>query len=58
MSPRIIIAVAASLLMLTACTHIGGNKPPAKMLIPENDIVEILTDTYLHRRHAGYHGDE
>jgi hypothetical protein len=47
MSPRIIIAVAASLLMLTACTHIGGNKPPAKMLIPENDIVEILTDTYL-----------
>ncbi|MDF1559964.1 MAG: DUF4296 domain-containing protein [Bacteroidales bacterium] len=47
MSPRKIIAVAASLLMLTACTHSGSNKPPAKMLIPENDMVEILTDTYL-----------
>ena len=33
--------------MLTACGNSNGNKPPARMLIPENDMVEILTDTYL-----------
>ena len=47
MSSRILIAVAASLLMLTACADSGSNKPPARMLISENDMVEILTDTYL-----------
>jgi hypothetical protein len=47
MSPRNIIAVAAAILMLTACGNRDGNKPPAKMLISENDMVEILTDTYL-----------
>lgn len=47
MSPRNIIAVATSLLMLTACGDRGSNKPPAKMLIPESKMVEILTDTYL-----------
>lgn len=47
MSTRHILAVAASLLILTACGDSGGNRPSAKMLIPENDLVEILTDTYL-----------
>ena len=47
MSPRNLIAVAASLLMLTACADSGSNKPPARMLMSENDMVEILTDTYL-----------
>ncbi len=47
MSSRNVIAFAASLLLLTACADSSRNKPPARMLISESDMVEILTDTYL-----------
>ncbi len=47
MSKRTIIILAAAALMLASCGDPGGNKPSRKMLIPEEKLVSILTDTYL-----------
>jgi hypothetical protein len=47
MSRKIIIAAFAAIFMLTACGPAGNNKPERKMLIPEDKLVAILTDTYL-----------
>jgi hypothetical protein len=47
MSRKIIILSVAALFMLMACGPSGNNKPGRKMIIPEDKLVEILTDTYL-----------
>lgn len=47
MSTMRIILVAALVLALASCGDPGGNKPGRKMLIPDDKLVAILTDTYL-----------
>ncbi|MFN2314971.1 MAG: DUF4296 domain-containing protein [Bacteroidales bacterium] len=47
MSTRILITVATLVLALSSCGNQGGNKPGRKMLIPDDKLVAILTDTYL-----------
>ena len=47
MSTRILITVVALVLALTSCSNQSGNKPGRKMLIPDDKLVAILTDTYL-----------
>ncbi len=38
---------AALLLIVASCNNPEGNKPGRKMLIPDDKLVEIITDTYL-----------
>lgn len=47
MSTRILITVFALVLALSSCGNPDGNKPGRKMLIPDDKLVAILTDTYL-----------
>jgi hypothetical protein len=47
MSRKIIMASFAAICMLMACGPSDSNKPDRKMLIPEDKLVAILTDTYL-----------
>jgi hypothetical protein len=47
MSIRSIISAFAIIMIMTACGNTGENKPPRKLLIPEDKLVKILTDTYL-----------
>lgn len=47
MSPARIILFAFVLLSLASCGNSDGNKPGRKMLIPDDKLVAILTDTYL-----------
>ncbi len=41
------MTVATMVLVLSSCGNQGGNKPGRKMLIPDDKLVAILTDTYL-----------
>jgi hypothetical protein len=47
MKRTVIFIVMACLVILAACNSSTGGKPARKFLIPENKLVEILTDTYL-----------
>jgi hypothetical protein len=47
MSAKSIIYFIAVMLMVTSCGNAVGDKPGRKMLIPDDKMVEILTDTYL-----------
>jgi hypothetical protein len=47
MSRKIIILSVAAIVMLAGCGHSDADKPDRKMLIPEDKLVAILTDTYL-----------
>jgi len=47
MSRKIIILSIAAICILAACGPSGAEKPDRNMLIPENKLVDILTDTYL-----------
>jgi len=47
MSTRTILSLAAVILLLSSCGNSGGGKPTRKMLIPDEKLVAILTDTYL-----------
>jgi hypothetical protein len=47
MSRKIIILSVAAVFMLMSCGPSGSNKPERKKLIPEDKLVEVLTDTYL-----------
>lgn len=47
MSTRILITVVALVLALSSCGSPDGNNPGRKMLISDDKLVAILTDTYL-----------
>ena len=47
MSIKKIITLAATAVMLTSCGDPSGNRPSRNMLIPDDKLVSILTDTYL-----------
>jgi hypothetical protein len=47
MKIKIIMAIVTALCMMTTCNPPHSKKPGRKMLIPEDKLVEILTDTYL-----------
>lgn len=47
MSRKTILLFVAAIAMLTACRPENADKPSRKMLIPEDKLVAILTDTYL-----------
>jgi hypothetical protein len=47
MSRKIIILSFTAICMLMACGPSGTKKPERKMLIPDDKLVEVLTDTYL-----------
>jgi hypothetical protein len=47
MSAKQIISFAAMILILSSCGNSGDSKPARKMLIPDEKLVAILTDTYL-----------
>lgn len=47
MKQPVFIIVTACLCILAACNSSHSGKPDRKLLIPENKLVEILTDTYL-----------
>jgi hypothetical protein len=47
MKKTVIAIVSACLYILAACNSSQSGKPDRKLLIPENKLVEILTDTYL-----------
>lgn len=47
MSIKTIIILAAATAILASCGDPSGNKPSRKMLIPDDKLVAILTDTYL-----------
>jgi hypothetical protein len=47
MSARTIFSAFTLIMLMTACGNTGENKPPRKLLIPEDKLVKILTDTYL-----------
>jgi hypothetical protein len=47
MRAKVIIPVASVLIMLVACNFSGVTKPARKMMIPEDKLVKIITDTYL-----------
>jgi hypothetical protein len=42
-----IFSALAVIMIMMACGDTGENKPPGRMIIPEDKLVEILTDTYL-----------
>jgi hypothetical protein len=42
-----IIYALALMLLAASCGNAGGDKPGRKMLIPDDKMVEILTDTYI-----------
>lgn len=43
----VIICFAAALVLAASCGDSGTGKPGRKMLVPDDDLVAILTDTYL-----------
>lgn len=47
MSRKTIFLFIAAIVMLTACGPESADKPARRMLIPEDKLVAILTDTYL-----------
>jgi len=47
MSRKTVLLFVAAIAMLTACGPESADKPPRKMLIPEDKLVAILTDSYL-----------
>ena len=47
MSQKTVMIVAALILGLVSCGDPGSHKPGRKMLIPDDKLVAILTDTYL-----------
>lgn len=47
MSLKPVISFVAAMLIISSCGNPGGNKPSRKMLIPDEKLVTILTDTYL-----------
>jgi len=47
MSTKPIIYFLAVMLMVTSCGNAGGEKPGRKMLVPDDKMVAILTDTYI-----------
>jgi hypothetical protein len=47
MSRKTVLLFVAAIAMLTACGPENADKPPRKMLIPEDKLVAILTDSYL-----------
>jgi len=47
MSLKKIMSFAAVILILSSCGNPGGSQPARKMLIPDDKLVAILTDTYL-----------
>ena len=47
MSARTIFYAFILIMLVTSCGNAGENRPSGKMLIPEDKLVKILTDTYL-----------
>jgi len=43
----ILICIVTAMLLATSCGNSGDGKPGRKMMVPDNDLVAILTDTYL-----------
>jgi len=44
---KIIIFLVTAMLLATSCGGSGDGKPGKRMLVPDDDLVAILTDTYL-----------
>ncbi len=47
MSLKTILSFVAVMLIMSSCGNPGSSKPSGKMLIPDDELVAILTDTYL-----------